>query len=238
MTLVLASLQLAEIIACGDHENFAYINKIVDSLNVERECNLPSYKEIDELQNSLDKLERTHGGDKLNELLNDDQKLLRKTLLVQWTSFQKRMTSEKVIRSAKLRSFLCRIEDYQKAKFGHSICMERGVLKNPNLLDHVFEEHSQTVEATLSNELLTSTTEVPFVTMTEATHTTIAEILTTESQVSTLQPEAPSTTEQSSNHYSPSNMEFVDPRRVYFSGPQPDGSTGYFQHGQMRIMMY
>lgn len=125
--------------AYTEDENLSYINKILNLLNNNDECQLPSYQEIDELQISFDELESLHGPSFLNKL-TDDQKLVRDTVLDQWKSFQKRMTSAVVIRSAKRRSFLCRIERYQETKFGSSICTEMKSVPSP-AFDHIFEKN-------------------------------------------------------------------------------------------------
>lgn len=125
--------------AYTDEDNFAFINKIISFLNNEKECQIPTYQEVDELQTVFTELEATHGPDKLMGMLSEDQKLIKDTLLDQWPSFQKRMTSAVVIRSAKLRSFLCKVEYYQRTKTGHSICTD---VKAPkNLSDRVFEKN-------------------------------------------------------------------------------------------------
>lgn len=109
----------------SEEENFYYINQVLDKLNNRDDCQLPTYAEIDELNASFEDLSAQFGGrEKLNSVLNDDQKLVQETVLDQWDSFQKRMTSGVVIRTAKKRSFLCKIEDYQKAKHGFSICVK------------------------------------------------------------------------------------------------------------------
>lgn len=128
MTLFVVVLIIAittNVVAYTEEENFDYINQILAKLNQKKECQLPTYEEIDELNASFKELDKKYeNSEKLDSILNDDQKLVRKTLLDQWESFQRRMTSGIVIRTAKKRSFLCKIEEYQLAKYGFSICIE------------------------------------------------------------------------------------------------------------------
>lgn len=125
LVFVLIIAIATNVVAYTEEENFDYINQILAKLNQKKECQLPTYEEIDELNASFKELEKKYNNvEKLDSILNDDQKLVRKTLLDQWESFQKRMTSGIVIRTAKKRSFLCKIEEYQLAKYGFSICIE------------------------------------------------------------------------------------------------------------------
>lgn len=105
----------------NEEENLTYINKILDLLNNKDECQLPSYADVDELQSRFNELELAFGTSFLDRL-TDDQKLVREKVLDQWDSFYKMLSSSAYIACAKKRSFLCKIEKYQKAKFGFSIC--------------------------------------------------------------------------------------------------------------------
>lgn len=125
--------------AFTEEENFVFIDKILDLLNNNNECRIPTYEEVDELQASFDELEALYG-DSLASKLNNDQKLVRETLLDQWESFQKRMAAGVVIRTAKRRAFLCKVEQYQEAKYGSSICTS--IKDNPGpISDHIFERN-------------------------------------------------------------------------------------------------
>lgn len=137
--LVLLDLAKHGVNAYSEAENFAYIRKILTKLNNNRECDLPTYEEVDELQKSFSELERTEG-EHLTDKLSADEKLVRQTLLDQWESFQKRMTSAVVIRSAKRRAFLCKVEEYQKAKFGSSICTQIAD-RDARIIDRIFERN-------------------------------------------------------------------------------------------------
>lgn len=128
-----------QVSAYTEEENFVFIDKILDLLNNNNECTIPTYEEVDELQASFDELEALYG-DSLGSKLNNNQKLVRETLLDQWESFQKRMAAGVVIRTAKRRAFLCKIEQYQEAKYGSSICTS--IKDNPGpISDHIFERN-------------------------------------------------------------------------------------------------
>lgn len=107
----------------SEEENFRYINEVLAKLNNNEQCTLPSWDEVDELQRSYVQLEEALGGqEQLLAKLNKDQKLVQDTLLDQWTLFQQRMTAGVVIKSSKKRAFLGKVEKYQEAKFGSSVC--------------------------------------------------------------------------------------------------------------------
>lgn len=126
-------------VAYTESETFGYINEILSKLNDNNACRLPSFAEVDELQECFRELEMQYGQD-LESKLDHDQNLVRATLLDQWDSFQKRMNDAVVIRSAKKRAFLGKIEKYQKAKFGDSVCtrLSSGLRTVP---DTVFEKN-------------------------------------------------------------------------------------------------
>lgn len=107
-------------------------------MNNKNECQLPTYQEVDELQNAFKELQKLYGPS-FDSKLNKDQSLLHRTLLDQWDSFQKRMTSAVVIRSAKKRSFLCRVEEYQVGKYGISICTKTKETLSPET-EKIFEK--------------------------------------------------------------------------------------------------
>ena len=124
----------------SEEENLLFIEKTLDMLNNRIECQLPSYAQIEELKLSFDELEQLYGGkEALESKLSADQKLVRETVLDQWDSFQKRMTGV-VIRSAKKRSFLCKVERYQKQKFGESVCTRIKENLGP-ISDKIFEKN-------------------------------------------------------------------------------------------------
>lgn len=136
--------------------NFDYINQILAKLNSKNECQLPTYEEIDELNVSFRELEKHYRSpERLSSILSDDQKLVRATVLDQWDSFQKRMTSDIVIRTAKKRSFLCKIEAYQTTKFGFSICINTFDATKKSS-DRIFEKNSivRYVKHTETNEVV------------------------------------------------------------------------------------
>lgn len=185
-------------------ENLAYIDKILGYLNNNYQCTLPTYNEVDEMQKCFQELEQAWGSE-FESRLNDDHKLVRKTILLYWDSFQKHMTSPVIIRSAKKRTFLCKIEDYQEAKFGDSVCTRIKDIKGP-ITNHIFEKnpvvryikHIQTgevIERPVEPEIViepttttttTTTTPTPTTTITTFTTTTT----TTEAPTSVM-PETP-----------------------------------------------
>lgn len=156
LTILSVLIVSTNVYAYTEEENFDYINKILAKLNHRNECQLPSYEEINDLNISFKELEELYKSPvKLNSVLNNDQKLVRETVLDQWESFQKRMTSDVVIRTAKKRSFLCKIEDYQLAKYGFSICIETiDVTKKSS--DRIFEKNPivRYVKHTETNEVI------------------------------------------------------------------------------------
>lgn len=109
------------VIADGDTEDFEYIESIINLLNNRDICYLPSFDEVDRLQKSFERLEKAHPKD-LDEILSDDEKLVRKTLLDGWDSFKKNMDLSKVIGSSRKYAHFCKVENYQLAKYGFSIC--------------------------------------------------------------------------------------------------------------------
>ena len=123
--------------AYSEEKNLAYIGRILDLLNNNLECQLPTYAEVDELERSFAELEASYGP-QFESRLSNDHNLLRRTLLKHWSSFQKRMTSAVVIRSAKKRAFLGKVEDYQRAKFGDSVCSRFKDSRGP-ITDKIFE---------------------------------------------------------------------------------------------------
>lgn len=121
-------------------ENLHFIEKVITKLNDTEECQLPSYLEVDELQTAFGELEQQLGPQKFASSLSDDMRLVRTTLLDQWDSFQRRMTSEVVIRAAKRRAFMCKVERYQEAKGGSSICARFKDSSN-RVSDRIFEKN-------------------------------------------------------------------------------------------------
>lgn len=104
----------------GDDENVRFVEMILSFLNNQLECQLPTYAEVDLVQSRLAALEKQTGS-----MLTDDQKLLRETVLDQWDSFQQYLNSQNVLKAAKKRAFLGKVERYQEAKFGESICIKQ-----------------------------------------------------------------------------------------------------------------
>lgn len=125
--------------AFTEEENLIFVESVLKLLNNKEECLLPTYQEVDELQKSFVELEQIYGAE-LESRLTPDQKLLRETLLDQWESFSKKMTDGVVIRSAKKRAFICKIESYQTPKHGFSICTK---IKDTRAAssDHIFEKN-------------------------------------------------------------------------------------------------
>lgn len=128
-----------QVIAYTEIENLVFINKILELLNNNKECKMPTYEEVDELQASFNELDALYG-ESLTSKLTDDQKLVKETLLDQWESFQRRMAAGVVIRTAKKRAFLGKIERYQQAKYGFSICTSTVENTGP-ISDHIFERN-------------------------------------------------------------------------------------------------
>lgn len=126
-------------LAYTEQENLAFIDSVLKLLNNNIECQLPTYDEVDEMQKCFVELEQVYGSE-LEWRLSDDQKLARKTILDQWSSFQQRMTNAVVIKSAKKRSFICKVEEYQKAKSGESVCARIKDVKGP-ITDRIFEKN-------------------------------------------------------------------------------------------------
>lgn len=126
-------------LAYTEDENWAFIDKILTLLNNDVKCEIPTIEEVDELQKSFNELEQLYG-ESLEQKLSEDQKLVRKTLLSQWSSFRERISSAVVIRSAKKRIFLCKIEGYQIGKFGASICTQIKNTSGP-ISDGIFEKN-------------------------------------------------------------------------------------------------
>lgn len=140
LQLVFLSASLTRVAAYTEKENLDYIERIIKLLNNRDECELPAYSEVDEMQSAFAELEQQYGSSKFESMLSDDMRLVRNTVLDQWASFQQRMSSDVVIRAAKKRSFICKIEEYQLAKYRESVCTR---FKNANnkITDRVFEKN-------------------------------------------------------------------------------------------------
>lgn len=115
--------------AFSEHENLNYVEKILSLLNDEKMCLLPTYEEVNNLQRSLSELEAAWGSE-ADAKLSNDQKLVKRTLLDQWTSFQRYLNAETVTKPAKKRAFLGKVDSYQKQKRGFSICRENSNERN------------------------------------------------------------------------------------------------------------
>lgn len=124
------------VLATSEMESFDPINKVVSLLNNRETCTLPTYKHFDEAARSLESLRQTLGP-AFEESLEPDHKLLLETILGQWDSFQRYLTSENVLRNSKGRALLCRVQDYQERKFNESICLK----EEPNV--RMFEESAE-----------------------------------------------------------------------------------------------
>lgn len=133
--LILISLELTKICAHGE-DDITYVNSIIEKLNNEKECLLPTYQEVDRLYDIFNGIDASKEAYKLT----DDQKLIKETLLDRWPTFRKRVHSVDLIKAAKLRSFLCKIEAYQKAKTSHSVCTERKPLRDAKLVKYIFQD--------------------------------------------------------------------------------------------------
>lgn len=138
LLLLLAALVAGHVDALSQEQNLAYIEKVLDYLNNNRRCTLPTFFEADRLQSCFQELE-LEWGPAFESRLTEDQRLVRETLLLKWDLFQRLMSSAVVIRSAKKRSFLCRVEDYQVSKFGYSVCTRYKDIRGP-ITDHIFEK--------------------------------------------------------------------------------------------------
>lgn len=153
----------------SEKENVAFIERIIGQLNNRYECELPSYDEVDEMQKAFGELQEQYGADKFDSMLSDDMRLVLRTVLDQWTSFQERMSSTVVIRAAKRRSFMCKIEEYQLAKYNaDSVCTRFKDTKSA-VTDKIFEKnpivryikHLETMEVIERPDEAETTTEKP-----------------------------------------------------------------------------
>lgn len=103
--------------ASATTDGLSHINKILGFLNNKEKCQLPSYEEIDALQDSFDEQVASHGAAWLDS--NPDYKRALDTVLDQWLQ---RYLTTRVIKSAKTRAILIKVEKYQMGKYGFSIC--------------------------------------------------------------------------------------------------------------------
>lgn len=94
------------------------VDLVVSLLDNREKCTLPTYEEIDVAAKQLEQ-----DPEAARHLAKGGQ-LLRETVLDQWHSFQKHLRNDNVLKSAKKRAFLSRVEQYQERKFSHSICAQ------------------------------------------------------------------------------------------------------------------
>ena len=125
--------------ALNEEENLEYIGRIMGYLNNNYECTLPTFQEVDQLQVSFTELKSAWGAE-FESRLSEDQQLAQRTLLQYWDEFQRHMNSAVIVRSAKKRFFLCKIEDYQEAKFGESVCTRIKNVRGP-VTNRIFEKN-------------------------------------------------------------------------------------------------
>lgn len=126
------SFNLSE--AYFEQQNQQYIASVLEKLNNEETCFVPTFDELDELNLRFVNLEKEYGSDYLNRL-TEDQKLLLSTVLDNWESYKQKAVN--MIPSARKRSNLKRVVDYQERKHGSSICRDSKIISDPNYGERV-----------------------------------------------------------------------------------------------------
>lgn len=121
---VLILVQATSASANTNEEDLGFINMILSFVNNREKCQLPTYSEIDEAQRRFEDLKQKLGPESFAQSLTGDQQLLLQTVLDQWDSFQKYLTSKIVLKAAKKRAFLGKVVKYQEQKFGESVCIK------------------------------------------------------------------------------------------------------------------
>lgn len=105
----------------------ASIEDVLSRLNNNDDCELPSLDSLMKAYESYKQLENQSLD------LSEDQKLLKETIFDnKWSSFVDRLTQDGLTRVARRRMFLNMMNNYQKSKYGHSICEQ---LINNKLID-------------------------------------------------------------------------------------------------------
>lgn len=106
----------------SSEEDILNCAKILNRLNNDKRCDVPTYEETDTLNNCFHDL--VPGGEPKSELV-PDLEIAGTTVLYQWASFKKYMFVPKhrgAIRSATHNAFVGKVIQYQKRRYGHSIC--------------------------------------------------------------------------------------------------------------------
>lgn len=114
--LVLAAV-VGQSLAATEAERLQYIGKILSLLNSKTKCVLPNYEEIDVLLKSFQGLDKSK--------LTTDHEILASTVLDQWASFQKYLrvgAKGTVVSNAKRLAYEAKVIEYQKMKYGFSVC--------------------------------------------------------------------------------------------------------------------